>query len=460
MNCYGLTIVVVMIGIFSNIAQCGEPEQFLESEPITLNTGIRTGRVIDAVTGEPIQGAVILFMWDIEEFLIESHTSLGALYETTTDRDGKYLIPSQTIEIKHPQMSNLKPEEVIVYKHGYVRYRVFNSKARAFIIYLPDLQLEYRKENNVVKLQPWTNELSHSEHIAFLTTGLSRPRGKLLQQALEKEKALAEKEQWANKPFQQKVIKAKKQLYQNQAAYKKGKITKEEYIARLHKYLQIPDSNLLKLTSLALKDLDDTTAIPALIKFLKENMYRKSFEEAFYSLHWAIGNKDLKAPKSVPQRKDFVAEIEGWWERNKDRSSEDWNIDDITNFSSISKNKVITTPVRDGDMLVDPALQKFDDLNNSPLAVFKKFRAALLTDDFEKVTSCFAPYKRAEHAEIYKKLRPYFGNMAEDMRGLVLKSRSDNVVECELLRQEGDSISAYPIIFMKDEDGNWWIQEL
>ena len=49
---------------------------------------------------------------------------------------------------------------------------------------------------------------------------------------------------------------------------------------------------------------------------------------------------------------------------------------------------------------------------------------------------------------------------AEDMRGLVLTSRDDNVVECELLREENDGVFGYPIIFVKDKDGNWWIQEL
>jgi len=448
------------MGILSNIAPCGEPEEFLKNKPITLNTGIRTGRVVDAVTGKPLQRAVILYIWEIEEFLVESHTRMGALYETTTDKDGKYLIPSQQVEMRHPIMSKLEPEEVFVYKYGYVWYRVFDNKARSFIDYLPNLQQQYRKENNIVKLQPWTDELSHSEHIAFLTSGLSRTRGQLLPEALEEEKALAEKERQANKLFRQKVKEAKKQLYGDRAAYKKNRITREEYIARLHKYLQIPDSNLLKLASLALKDLNDTVAIPVLIEFLKNNMYRKSFEEAFYSLRWAIGNTGLKAPKSVPQRKDFIAKIEDWWELNKDRNSEDWNTDDIANLSSISKDKGGVGPIKVDGMLVDPALQKFDDPNNSPLSVFRQFRAALLADNLDKVISCFAPYKRAEYAEFYKKLRPYFRKMAEDMKGLALKSRSENIVECELLRQEGDSISAYPIIFVKDEDGNWKIQEL
>lgn len=141
------------------------------------------------------------------------------------------------------------------------------------------------------------------------------------------------------------------------------------------------------------------------------------------------------------------------------RKSEDRNTDDTANFSSVDKDKV-EGPIRVDGMLVDAAFQKFDDPNKSPLFVFRQFRGALLADDIDTVISCFASYKRAEYAEFYKKLRPYFRKMTEDMKGLALKSRRENIVECELLRQEGDSISAYPIIFVKDEDGNWKIQEL
>lgn len=142
------------------------------------------------------------------------------------------------------------------------------------------------------------------------------------------------------------------------------------------------------------------------------------------------------------------------------RKSEDRDTDDTANFSSIDKDKVAIAPIRVDGMLVDPNLQKFDDPNNSPLSVFRQFRGALLADDLDKVISCFASYKRAEYAEFYKKLRPYFRKMAEDMKGLAPKSQRESIVECELLRQEGDSIYAYPIIFVKDEGGSWKIQEL
>ena len=191
MNRCSVAIVIILIGIFCNITKCEELGGLLESNPITVNTGTRAGRVVDAITGEPVQDAVVLYIWDVEEFLIESHSRPAALYETVTGSDGEYLIPNQQVEINHPVMSKLEPEEVFVYKYGYVSYRVYKNKARSFLDYLPGLQQEYRKENNVIKLQPWIDELSHSEHVAFLDAVAPRPGGQLLPKALEQERGLA-----------------------------------------------------------------------------------------------------------------------------------------------------------------------------------------------------------------------------------------------------------------------------
>ena len=42
--------------------------------PKTFTTGIRSGRVVDATTGKPIEGAVVFYDWDITEFSMESNS--------------------------------------------------------------------------------------------------------------------------------------------------------------------------------------------------------------------------------------------------------------------------------------------------------------------------------------------------------------------------------------------------
>ena len=40
--------------------------------PRTFETGIRSGKVVDAVTNKPIMGAVVAYTWDARVFGLES----------------------------------------------------------------------------------------------------------------------------------------------------------------------------------------------------------------------------------------------------------------------------------------------------------------------------------------------------------------------------------------------------
>lgn len=78
--------------------------------------GTYSGKVVDADTREPIEGAVVLGTWDTE-----SPTVAGAHYdyydarETLTDKDGEFSIPGQGLRI----MSRLLPMSVLIFKAGY-----------------------------------------------------------------------------------------------------------------------------------------------------------------------------------------------------------------------------------------------------------------------------------------------------------------------------------------------------
>jgi hypothetical protein len=74
------------------------------------------GRVIDAETGAPIEGAVVLGAWS-KEYLGPG----GAVHEfydakeTITDKNGEFSISGRGIEI----MSNVAPMDVYIFKAGY-----------------------------------------------------------------------------------------------------------------------------------------------------------------------------------------------------------------------------------------------------------------------------------------------------------------------------------------------------
>ena len=83
-------ITTVLIMLLSNIAWCNNAS-LPEDKPITATTGIRTGRVTDAMTGKPIEGAIVVCNWNITEFSMEGgDTESVAIYETITDKDGRY----------------------------------------------------------------------------------------------------------------------------------------------------------------------------------------------------------------------------------------------------------------------------------------------------------------------------------------------------------------------------------
>lgn len=78
--------------------------------------GTYKGKVIDADTGEPIEGAVVLGTW-----YTVSHTVAGGVHsyynarETSTDKSGEFSIPGMGLRI----MSNLEPMNFLIFKSGY-----------------------------------------------------------------------------------------------------------------------------------------------------------------------------------------------------------------------------------------------------------------------------------------------------------------------------------------------------
>jgi hypothetical protein len=74
------------------------------------------GKVFDGVTNAPIEGAVVLGVWDSA-----SSTPAGQVdyfydaRETLTDKNGEFSIPGMGLRV----MSNLEPMTVMVFKSGY-----------------------------------------------------------------------------------------------------------------------------------------------------------------------------------------------------------------------------------------------------------------------------------------------------------------------------------------------------
>jgi hypothetical protein len=162
------------------------------------HTGPRSGKVIDAITGKPIEGAVVKCSWVFWGFLGRAIGGNGYVSrEVLTDSSGQYYIPDiyqkKTIFLD----SGFEEDRLLVYKDGYAAYLIDSGKnepniGKSFGYY--DTQ-KYSKKNNVVKLFPFKEGASHEDHI-FAIDGYTTPygNGELLRGELKKERERARKE--------------------------------------------------------------------------------------------------------------------------------------------------------------------------------------------------------------------------------------------------------------------------
>ncbi len=139
--------------------------------------GSCSGRVIDAATGKPIEGAVVNFSWEFSGFMGVVPERLAACSEAVTDKDGKYFIASRRVK-RGAWYESVYHEFVIAYKDGYAVYTAYPAYrviGRSFGY--PHQDQDYRRKNNLVKLYPWNDAESHREHLSWIDTIVSTQSG-------------------------------------------------------------------------------------------------------------------------------------------------------------------------------------------------------------------------------------------------------------------------------------------
>lgn len=120
-----------------------------------------SGKVIDAETGEPVEGAVVFVEWTITKGLPGvSYHETYKIIEEITRKEGKILIPA----ILNPAVGD---PQILIYKPGYVGWRndfIFpNWKRRTDFKYQTGM---------VMKMEKFKDEFSHKEHLEFIEYGV------------------------------------------------------------------------------------------------------------------------------------------------------------------------------------------------------------------------------------------------------------------------------------------------
>ena len=120
-----------------------------------------TGIVVDAETGQPIKGAVVLVQWTETKGLPGmSYHELHKIVEVETSEEGKFKVS----ETSNPLVG---PPTVVIYKSGYVAWR------NDFIFpgWKKQTNSSYQT-GSVIKLEKFKETYSHEEHIDFIEYGI------------------------------------------------------------------------------------------------------------------------------------------------------------------------------------------------------------------------------------------------------------------------------------------------
>ena len=146
-----------------------------------------TGKVIDAETGQPIEGAVVLVEWTVTKGMpgMTYHESYKVI-EVLTDREGRVTISG----VVNPLVD---PPDVTIYKKGYVAWN------NLFIF--PDYRKrkDFKWQNNYVfKLEKFKPEFTYSAHTLFMhgviLSSMATEKKKLMNRAIEWEEYKAREE--------------------------------------------------------------------------------------------------------------------------------------------------------------------------------------------------------------------------------------------------------------------------
>ena len=115
-------------------------------------------QVLDAQTGQPVSGAIVLGVWTKRVGLGEHHTELVGVNEVEVDAQGRFVLP-------RPR-GHYDEERITVYKFGYV----------AWSNHLLFPSLKRRPEQQVpltIPLELFPPAESHREHMMFIRSATS-----------------------------------------------------------------------------------------------------------------------------------------------------------------------------------------------------------------------------------------------------------------------------------------------
>jgi hypothetical protein len=178
--------VVTVIVLILMLGLCQEHEKagFMEM----------SGTVLDAKTGQPVEGARVAIVWSTHTG--PDSSEFGGKRVTDTDAAGHFVIEDA------PKWQN--DVYFAIYKQGYICWKpnvIFNGSAAAIANYTSseyrDMGHQWRPGHQTYRLEPWVEGYSHFEHYEFINKASNRSGVFVDLLDMEREQAAREnRERW------------------------------------------------------------------------------------------------------------------------------------------------------------------------------------------------------------------------------------------------------------------------
>jgi len=94
-----------------------------------------------------------------------------------------------------------------------------------------------------------------------------------------------------------------------------------------------------------------------------------------------------------------------------------------------------------------------------PEGIWEQFKAALAASDVNMSVSYFTEVSAENYRIFFEQVSSYLPQMAEEMGELIFIQQKDEIAYYDLLREEDGDTYAYPVLFVRDETGQWKIYE-
>lgn len=145
-----------------------------------------TGTVVDAETGKPLEGAVVLAEWTKTKGLGLTYTESYKVVEVVTDKEGKFTIPG----VMSPLVD---PPSVTIYKKGYVAW----NNNYIFPGYQKREDFSWRS-GYVFKMNHFKKGYSYEAHVSFIrmsiNSSINSKSKRTIQKAFDWETDMAQQE--------------------------------------------------------------------------------------------------------------------------------------------------------------------------------------------------------------------------------------------------------------------------